>query len=85
MSSSNRLVRLRQGYGGTAFAGFARFRLVNPPLIADGLPSRKKIRQGILPDFRRLVGVTELESVTSTMSTWRSNQLSYTPEMHHVP
>ena len=27
----------------------------------------------------RMVGVTELESVTSTMSTWRSNQLSYTP------
>ena len=26
-----------------------------------------------------MVGVTELESVTSTMSTWRSNQLSYTP------
>jgi len=42
MSSFNRSVRLRQGYGGTAFAGFARFRLVNPPLIADGLPSRKK-------------------------------------------
>ena len=28
----------------------------------------------------QMVGVTELESVTSTMSTWRSNQLSYTPE-----
>ncbi len=27
----------------------------------------------------QMVGVTELESVTSTMSTWRSNQLSYTP------
>ena len=39
-----------------------------PPLNADGLPSRKKIRQKILPDFRTLVGVTELESVTSTMS-----------------
>ena len=54
MSSSNRLVRLRQGYGGTAFAGFSRFRLVNPPLTADGLPGRKKIRQANLPDFRRL-------------------------------
>ena len=32
-----------------------------------------------LPDFRRLVGVVELESTTSTMSTWLSNQLSYTP------
>ena len=29
----------------------------------------------------RMVGVTELESVTSTMSTWRSNQLSYTPAL----
>ena len=29
-----------------------------------------------------MVGVTELESVTSTMSTWRSNQLSYTPKKH---
>ena len=67
-------------YGGTAFAGYARSRLVNPPLFADGLPSRKKIRQGNLPDFRRLVGVIELESMTSTMSTWRSNQLSYTPD-----
>ena len=26
-----------------------------------------------------LVETTELESVTSTMSTWRSNQLSYNP------
>ena len=26
-----------------------------------------------------MVGVIELESMTSTMSTWRSNQLSYTP------
>ena len=67
MSSSNRLVRLRQGYGGTAFAGFARFRLVNPPLIADGLPSRKKIRQEVLPDFRRLVGATGLEPMTSAV------------------
>ncbi len=25
------------------------------------------------------MGVVELESTTSTMSTWRSNQLSYTP------
>jgi len=73
MSSFNRSVRLRQGYGGTAFAGFARFRLVNPPLTADGLPGRKKIRQGILPDFRRLVGVVELESTTSTMSKCRGS------------
>ena len=27
----------------------------------------------------KMVGVVELESTTSTMSTWRSNQLSYTP------
>ena len=33
------------------------------------------------PGFElKMVGVTELESVTSTMSTWRSNQLSYTPD-----
>ena len=29
--------------------------------------------------MERMVGVVELESTTSTMSTWRSNQLSYTP------
>ena len=34
------------------------------------------------PPREKMVGVTELESVTSTMSTWRSNQLSYTPETH---
>ena len=73
--NSRRFVRLRQGYGGTAFGAFRALRLV----CATGLPSRKKIRQGILPDFRRLVGVIELESMTSTMSTWRSNQLSYNP------
>ena len=28
-----------------------------------------------------MVGVVELESTTSTMSTWRSNQLSYTPSI----
>ena len=28
----------------------------------------------------KMVGVIELESMTSTMSTWRSNQLSYTPD-----
>ena len=28
---------------------------------------------------KKMVGVVELESTTSTMSTWRSNQLSYTP------
>ena len=34
-----------------------------------------------------MVGVVELESTTSTMSTWRSNQLSYTPfsrECHNI-
>ena len=29
----------------------------------------------------KMVGVVELESTTSTMSTWRSNQLSYTPSI----
>ena len=32
----------------------------------------------------QMVGVTELESVTSTMSTWRSNQLSYTPIVYDL-
>ena len=32
-----------------------------------------------------MVGVIELESMTSTMSTWRSNQLSYTPSNGVLP
>ena len=32
-----------------------------------------------------MVGVIELESMTSTMSTWRSNQLSYTPSNGMLP
>ena len=31
-----------------------------------------------------MVGVVELESTTSTMSTWRSNQLSYTPSCYVI-
>jgi hypothetical protein len=32
-----------------------------------------------------VVGVTVLEPGTSTMSRWRSNQLSYTPESERKP
>ena len=46
----------RAGCGGTAFAGFARFRLVNPPLIADGLPSRKKNPAGDPAGFSKAGG-----------------------------
>ena len=46
----------------------------------EGKSEDKKNQSAIRAPFQeRMVGVVELESTTSTMSTWRSNQLSYTP------
>ena len=45
--NSCRFVRLRQGYGGTAFAGFARLRPRQPAAERGRLAKAKKIRSGV--------------------------------------
>ena len=51
--------------------------------MGRGMPGKRKtvgnerVSNGLA--WCKMVGVVELESTTSTMSTWRSNQLSYTP------
>ena len=54
---------------------------VQPVRVRYGGEFEDKKKQSAIrtPFSERMVGVVELESTTSTMSTWRSNQLSYTP------
>ena len=52
-------------------------RLVNKSLTKRKTVGNELVSNGLA--WCKMVGVVELESTTSTMSTWRSNQLSYTP------
>ena len=54
-----------------------RFLLVKQVLACKLIQFQKKAPCGGL--FLELVGMTRLELVTPTMSTWYSNQLSYRP------
>jgi len=59
-------------YGATAFGAFRTLR----PGRAAGLPGRKKIRQGIPPDFRRLMSFDELShNHVSRMRNRKTDQL----------
>ena len=54
---------------GGLFSSQQKEKTVGNELVSNGLA------------WCKMVGVVELESTTSTMSTWRSNQLSYTPSI----
>ena len=59
---------------------FAPFgRLANKSLTKRKTTGNLLVSSGLA--WCKMVGVVELESTTSTMSTWRSNQLSYTPSI----
>ena len=62
---------------GPVFAPFGR--LANKSLTKRKTTGNLLVSSGLA--WCRMVGVVELESTTSTMSTWRSHQLSYTPSI----
>ena len=62
---------------GNAYFEYRRREVCNGKIKKDSLEFQSELSKMSL--LYQMVGVVELESTTSTMSTWRSNQLSYTP------
>ena len=76
--------RLRGAMHHYAVAGFTLASPISARSAPMACPGVKKATKFLWLPLWSLVGVVELESTTSTMSTWRSNQLSYTPAMYCI-
>ena len=76
--AENALVQAGDGAESGAVRGGNRAPLsgLAAPAISQKPYETQEKSLGVAPCLCHSVGSTELESVTSTMSTWRSNQLS---------